>query len=136
MVRWPSTDPAAVAPAMPRTTWTIPSHMIGATSGRAATLASRLTAEIAPKWCARTGAGERHVGSNQNEQDGHATARSHSRGAEQRRGQRTEEHHVLPADREHVREARSPEVVAQEWVDALVLPQHHPPRDRGLLARR
>ena len=49
-VTWPSGEAIAGAPTIPSATWTIPSHMIGATSGSPARFARTLTADTAPKW--------------------------------------------------------------------------------------
>ena len=56
--------------------------------------------------------------------------------AEQRQRERAQEHHVLAADGEQVREPRVAPVVARQRVDRLVLAEHHPAQERRLVGRQ
>ena len=82
------------------------------------------------------GARERHVHRDQHEHRGHSAARADPHRPEQWRRERAQEHHVLPADREHMCQPGAPVVVPQQRIDPLVLAQDHPARDGGLLAGR
>ena len=73
----------------------------------------------------RAGAGQRHVQRHERTDAREPGPHAQSRERQQRQRQRSEQHHVLAAHREQVREARAAEVVLHVRRDSLVLAEHH-----------
>ena len=80
----------------------------------------------------RPGAGERHVHGHQHERQRQPHAQRDAGGRARGKDERCEQHHVLAADRQHVREPRALEVVAHVVRELLVLAQHHAAHQRRL----
>ena len=81
----------------------------------------------------RPGAGERHVEGHQSECEHEPSAKADPEHRARRQDQRRQQHHILAADREDVREAGPLELVTHALVQSLVLPQHHAAQQRRLL---
>ena len=84
----------------------------------------------------RPGARQRHVERHQAQQRDAPPARPEPGRHEQRQRERHQQHHVLPAHRQQMRETGVAPVVARGAVDLLVLAEHHAERERGVRLRQ
>ena len=82
------------------------------------------------------GARQRHIQRHQTQQRKTPPTWPQPGGHEYRQRERHQQHHVLPAHREQVRQAGVAPVVARCAVDLLVLAEHHPEGQRGVRLRQ